>query len=126
MVAAEGGGHVHWWVFEANNAHAELAKAAGFAPGRHLLQMRRALPLEPDHSALADGLMLVPFAPGGVVDVIARLWAAAIEKPLGPITIENQGAAGGTAGAGAGQFSGAGGPIVMPAGAGMQTVTIVR
>ena len=64
VVAAEGGGHVHWWVFEANNAHTELAKSAGFTPGRHLLQMRRALPLEPEHSETADGLVLVPFVPG--------------------------------------------------------------
>jgi tripartite-type tricarboxylate transporter receptor subunit TctC len=45
--------------------------------------------------------LIVPFAPGGVVDVIARIWAAGIEKSLGAIAIENQGAAGGTAGAGA-------------------------
>ena len=43
--------------------------------------------------------LVVPFAPGGVVDVIGRLWASAIEEHLGPVTIENQGAAGGIIGA---------------------------
>jgi mycothiol synthase len=46
VVAREGGGHVHWWVFEPNNLHRQLADAAGLTQGRRLIQLRRALPLE--------------------------------------------------------------------------------
>ncbi len=45
VVADEGGGHLHWWVFEPNNLHADLATEFGLAPGRRLLQMRVSLPL---------------------------------------------------------------------------------
>jgi mycothiol synthase len=45
IVSSEGGGHVHWWVFEPNNIHRQLAKEAGLTTGRQLLQMRRSLPL---------------------------------------------------------------------------------
>ena len=45
----------------------------------------------PDHPIK----LVVPFAPGGVVDVIGRIWAGNIEEHLGPVIIENQGAAGG-------------------------------
>ena len=64
VVAGDGGGHVHWWVFEANNVHADLARAAGFRPGRRLLQMRRSLPLEPAHLGIVDGFAVDAFAPG--------------------------------------------------------------
>ena len=43
--------------------------------------------------------LVVPFAPGGVVDVIARLWVEEM-KDLGTFVIENQGGAGGVTGAG--------------------------
>jgi mycothiol synthase len=46
VVAEEGGGHVHWWVFEPTSAHDEVAARAGLAPGRTLLQMRRSLPVD--------------------------------------------------------------------------------
>jgi mycothiol synthase len=55
---------VHWWVFEANNAHAELARSAGFVPGRHLLQMRRPLPLDAGLGETLGGLEVEPFVPG--------------------------------------------------------------
>jgi mycothiol synthase len=45
IVASEGGGHVHWWVFEATAAHEALAQRLGLRPGRLLLQMRRPLPV---------------------------------------------------------------------------------
>ncbi|MEY3806012.1 MAG: acetyltransferase MshD [Actinomycetota bacterium] len=48
VVASEGGGHVHWWVFEPNKAHRHIAEAVGLRPGRRLLQMRRPLPLDDD------------------------------------------------------------------------------
>lgn len=51
IVSDEGGGHVHWWVFEPNNLHHQLASSVGLSPGRRLLQMRRSLPLP--HEELA-------------------------------------------------------------------------
>src|SRR6516225_3698904 len=40
--------------------------------------------------------LVVPRPAGGVVDVIARLWADRIKPHLGAIVIENQGGGGGT------------------------------
>ncbi len=59
VVASEGGGHVHWWVFEPTSTHAELAAAIGLRPGRTLLQMRRALPV-----GVAFELATRAFVPG--------------------------------------------------------------
>lgn len=64
VIAGDGGGHVHWWVFEANNAHAGLAHGAGLTPSRRLLQMRRPLPLEEEHLALVGGFATEEFRPG--------------------------------------------------------------
>jgi tripartite-type tricarboxylate transporter receptor subunit TctC len=43
--------------------------------------------------------LIVPYAPGGVVDSVARNWAERMKAPLGTIIIENQGGGGGTIGA---------------------------
>jgi tripartite-type tricarboxylate transporter receptor subunit TctC len=43
--------------------------------------------------------LVVPFAPGGVNDQVARLWAERMKAPLGNVYIENQGGAGGAVGA---------------------------
>lgn len=43
--------------------------------------------------------LVVPFAPGGVVDIIGRLWQESITADLGTIVVENQGGAGGVTGA---------------------------
>ena len=59
VVAEEGGGHVHWWVFEPTNVHEQLARGAGLVPGRQLLQMRRPLPTE-----FATDLEVRPFRVG--------------------------------------------------------------
>jgi mycothiol synthase len=51
VVRSEGGGHVHWWVFEPSSIYFELAEKAGMNPGRELFQMRRTLPLEEELSS---------------------------------------------------------------------------
>ena len=45
--------------------------------------------------------LVVPYAPGGVVDAVARHWADRMKGPLGTVVVENQGGGGGTIGAGA-------------------------
>lgn len=45
VVRSEGGGHVHWWVFEPTHAHETIAAEVGLHPGRRLLQMRCPLPV---------------------------------------------------------------------------------
>jgi tripartite-type tricarboxylate transporter receptor subunit TctC len=44
--------------------------------------------------------LIVPYAPGGVVDVVARHWTERMKSALGTVVIENQSGAGGTLGAG--------------------------
>jgi tripartite-type tricarboxylate transporter receptor subunit TctC len=43
--------------------------------------------------------LVVPYAPGGVVDAVARNWAERMKAPLGTVIIENQGGGGGVIGA---------------------------
>jgi tripartite-type tricarboxylate transporter receptor subunit TctC len=43
--------------------------------------------------------LIVPYAPGGVVDAVARNWAERMKAPLGTVIIENQGGGGGVIGA---------------------------
>jgi mycothiol synthase len=59
VVASEGGGHLHWWVFEPTSAHEDLAARVGLQPGRRLLQMRRALP-----TGMPVRIDTRPFVPG--------------------------------------------------------------
>jgi mycothiol synthase len=44
IVRSDGGGPVHWWVFQPGAEHDELARQFGLTVGRELLQMRRPLP----------------------------------------------------------------------------------
>ena len=44
VVRSEGGGRLHWWVFEATTIHHKLAAELGLTPTRLLHQMRRPLP----------------------------------------------------------------------------------
>ena len=64
--------------------------AAAWSPGSMLAQL--AYPDRPIR-------LIVPFAAGGVVDVIGRLWGEQMKAPLGTVVIENQGGGGGTIGA---------------------------
>jgi mycothiol synthase len=45
VIRSEGGGHVHYWVYEPTTAHTRIAAEVGLRPGRDLWQMRVALPL---------------------------------------------------------------------------------
>jgi tripartite-type tricarboxylate transporter receptor subunit TctC len=45
--------------------------------------------------------LVVPFVPGGVNDIVARLWRDRVKATLGAVYIENQGGAGGAVGAAA-------------------------
>ncbi len=65
-------------------------------------------PLLPGTRALAQSKypastirLVVPYAPGGVVDAVARHWAERMKEPLGTVIIENQGGGGGVIGASA-------------------------
>lgn len=61
VLSDEGGGHVHWWVFEPNNLHVRLAEEFGFSRGRTLAQMRRPLTSEQRQPA---PITTVDFRPG--------------------------------------------------------------
>ncbi len=43
--------------------------------------------------------LIVPFAPGGVVDAVGRIWAEKVGPGLGTIVVDNRGGAGGVIGA---------------------------
>lgn len=64
IISAEGGGHVHWWVFEPTETHAQLAKTIGLGAGRSMLQMRVSLPLTVEVSATSTTIATRPFRVG--------------------------------------------------------------
>ena len=64
LIAEEGGGHVHWWVFEPTAMHATLAAHLRFNQGRTIRQMRVPLPLAPDVVAGAPQITTTPFRVG--------------------------------------------------------------
>ncbi|MCU0260088.1 MAG: mycothiol synthase [Ilumatobacteraceae bacterium] len=59
VIADDGGGHVHWWVFQPTELHERLAASVGLAPGRRLVQMRRSLP-----TGIATTITTRPFEVG--------------------------------------------------------------
>jgi mycothiol synthase len=60
VIRAEGGGHVHLWVFQPTAAHDAIAEDVGLRRGRDLLQMRRPLPVDGEEWSLD----VRPFRPG--------------------------------------------------------------
>lgn len=52
-IAAQGGGHVHLWVPKPDAIDDAVAEAVGLTRGRDLVQMRRRLPIEGEHSTVA-------------------------------------------------------------------------
>lgn len=63
VVSREGGGHVTLWAHGSTDADEQLARGAGFAPERELLQMRVGLPLG-DPVRWPDGVSVRSFVPG--------------------------------------------------------------
>ena len=63
VVGKEGGGHVTLWSHGVTPADDELARGAGFAPERELLQLRVPLPLA-DPPRWPDGVRIRPFVAG--------------------------------------------------------------
>lgn len=59
VIQAEGGGHVHYWVFEPTAAHVRIAAEVGLHPGRDLWQMRVPLPIDETTDVVTR-----PFEPG--------------------------------------------------------------
>ncbi len=59
LVAGDGGGPVHWWSVGDKARDAQIAAAAGMAPGRRLAQMSRPLP-----TGMTVDVDTRPFRPG--------------------------------------------------------------
>jgi mycothiol synthase len=59
VIAGEGGGHVHLWVYKPTEAHDAIMATVGLSRGRDLWQMRRPLPLDE-----TTDLVTRPFEPG--------------------------------------------------------------
>jgi len=60
LIAAEGGGHVHLWVYQPTATDDGMAAAVGLRQGRDLYQMRRAL----DDGVAPPGIDVRAFRPG--------------------------------------------------------------
>lgn len=63
ILRAEGGGHLHMWVFNPSEQDDALASKLGLHHGRDLLHMRVALPVE-RKAELPEGFVLRHFVPG--------------------------------------------------------------
>jgi mycothiol synthase len=79
VVRSDGGGEVHWWVFQPGAEHDVLAGRFGLTVGRELLQMRRPLP-----TGLPFDVPTRPFVPdvddAAWVEVNNRAFAAHPEQ----------------------------------------------
>jgi mycothiol synthase len=63
IVTSEGGGHVHWWVFQPSEIHDGIAHRLDLHKGRDLLHMRVALPVS-EEPILPAGVRIRAFEPG--------------------------------------------------------------
>jgi mycothiol synthase len=64
LIAEQGGGHVHWWVFEPTAMHATLAEHLHFSRGRTIRQMRAPLPLADPATGSVASITTSPFRVG--------------------------------------------------------------
>jgi len=64
IIANEGGGHVHWWVFNSNQTHDLLAAQINLKPGRNILQLEVKLPLAQEILASTEKISTVSFEVG--------------------------------------------------------------
>jgi mycothiol synthase len=64
IIRQEGGGHVHWWVFEPTTAHVEIARLFGLHLGRTMKQMRAVLPLAKEVTDSLPTIETTPFRVG--------------------------------------------------------------
>lgn len=64
IIRSEGGGHVHWWVFEPTTTHVEIAQKMGLHLGRSMKQMRVPLPLPAPITSPLPAIETVPFRVG--------------------------------------------------------------
>ncbi len=63
LVAGQGGGHLHLWVFQPTEIHEAVAHRFGLAQGRDLLHMVVTLPVDEDPE-IPPGIQLRAFRPG--------------------------------------------------------------
>ncbi len=73
LVGDEGGGHVHWWVYEPTPIHQTIAKGADLRAGRTVQQMRTPLPI----AAATHDVEVESFQPGRDEDEWLRVNNAA-------------------------------------------------
>jgi mycothiol synthase len=64
LIAEQGGGHVHWWVFEPTAMHTTLAEYLHFFEGRTIRQMRAPLPLADSATQSIAHVTTSPFRVG--------------------------------------------------------------
>ena len=64
IIVNEGGGHVHWWVFNSNQTHDLLAAQINLKPGRNILQLEVKLPLAQEILASTEKISTVSFQVG--------------------------------------------------------------
>ncbi|CAB4811895.1 unannotated protein [freshwater metagenome] len=64
IIANEGGGHVHWWVFNSNEIHDLLAAEINLKAGRNILQLEVKLPLAEEVLTSTENISTVSFQVG--------------------------------------------------------------
>lgn len=64
VIHEQGGGHIHWWVFDPTADHQLLAQKVSLTPGRTLLQLRVELPLSESVVAATKNIATQSFKVG--------------------------------------------------------------